>query len=948
MQQGNAKIDRESEKIIIDALKLYRNQSADSSSTSKAHLARIPLHNHEEKALQSTALATVMSPAVVNGKTQPTRSIYRQLSETEDSDTVLKYMSPKKEKTPLTSREHLLVQQQYHRQQSASKASTMHHGELYQAQQQYGGNQPSEPNCLVGCHYSHRSSNSVFQESSNSLMASAREEPQHRVAEELICALCGEMYNDPRLLPCLHSFCRRCLEHTVNPRSSTITCHNCRKEVSLMTKGVKDFPKNFIIVNMLDFVAVKNSDKKPILCSSCNEQLPATARCIDCMDFLCYACHSAHGRVRITKDHQILTLDQIKTSEDAWKLLHRPITCVNHPTEKIQYFCITCQDTICVECTMTQHPSSHHDYLILQKATESQKPDIMSLHRALQQKAPLLSRACTDIDETVRKLDARSDMIRSEIQERTPRLMRLIQEREGQLLNELDTLVLNKKKVLKKQMDLFDQEFKRLSTSTHFTEQVLSFGNDAELLSIKKQLCDNLKALLKIQLKLEPDENDQLSCDTNTDAITSSIHQYGQIATKEIELLRCTLEEDVETTIVKGKISNVNLIVKNQYGIERRSSKDSITAELRTPESGVIIPEIKEKADGAFSVSYRTYSAGQHQLSLRFNGQNIPGSPFTINVLNDGSTIVSQHTPIMIPSFSSIQSSFEAHSSNTINNNQRRVFIKSFGRRGTDFGEFNGVFAVAVDTRQRRILATDYNNHRVQVFDDQGNFMFIVGEKGMGDGQFQSPTGIGVGPGGEIIVCERLKGRIQVFSSDGAFQRRYLLNELKASTLTVDYNGRIIIADYTNCCIYILDPILERWSKFGVFGYGPGELQYPCYVTTNMEGNIFVSDMHSSKIHVYDAEGIFKISYGRKGEQDGELQRPTGIAVDQNGRLVIADRDNHRIQVFLPSGEFLMKFGSKGEKEGELNDPHGLAVLPDGRVAEADFRNNRIQLFRIP
>ncbi len=118
---------------------------------------------------------------------------------------------------------------------------------------------------------------------------------------------------------------------------------------------------------------------------------------------------------------------------------------------------------------MTQHPSSHHDYLALQKAVESQKPDIMSLHRALQQKAPLLSRACTDIDETVRKLDARSEMIRSEIQERTPRLMRLLQEREGQLLNELDTLVLNKKKVLKKQMDQFDQEFKRLSTSTNFT-----------------------------------------------------------------------------------------------------------------------------------------------------------------------------------------------------------------------------------------------------------------------------------------------------------------------------------------------------------------------------------------------------------------------------------------------------------------------------------------------
>ncbi|XP_065052654.1 E3 ubiquitin-protein ligase TRIM71-like isoform X3 [Rhopilema esculentum] len=790
---------------------------------------------------------------------------------------------------------------------------------------------------------------SVIKEKEPPNMASAREEPQHRLAnkipEELICALCGEMYNDPRLLPCLHTFCKRCLEHTVNPRSATITCHSCRKEVSLMAKGVKDFPPNFIILNMLDFVAVKNSDKKPILCSSCNEQLPATARCIDCMDFLCYACHSAHGRVRITKDHQILTLEQIKMSEDAWRLLHRPITCAVHPVEKIQYFCLTCQDTICRECTMTQHPSSHHEYTILSKAVDVQKGDIMSLHRALQQKVPLLSRACQDIDETARKLDARSDLIRNEIQERTPRLIRLLQERESQLLADLDVLVMNKKKVLKKQMDLFDQEFKRLSTSTNFTEQVLSFSSEAELLTIKKQLCENLKNLLKLQLKLEPDENDHLSCDTNVDSITSSIQQFGQIATKEVEILRCSIDGEMESNVSKGKTVNLSLAVRNQFGIERRASKDSITAELRTPDTGIIIPEIKEKSDGTFSMSYRTYSVGQHQLTIRYNNQHIPGSPFIINALSDSTNAISKHSPIKIPNYSRPENSYEQHTSIPINHVEPRLYVKSIGRKGQNFGEFNGVFAVAVDVRQRRILATDYNNHRVQVFDEQGNFLFLFGERGMADGQFQSPTGIGVGPGGEIIVCERLKGRIQVFGNDGTFQRRYLLNELKASALTVDFSGRIIIADYTNCCIYILDPILERWSKFGAFGYGPGELQYPCYVTTNKDGHIFVSDMHNSKIQVYDGEGIFRMSYGRKGEKDGELQRPTGIAVDQKGRLIIADRDNHRIQVFAPSGEFLMKFGSKGEREGELNDPHGLAVLSDGRVAEADFRNNRIQLF---
>ena len=91
-----------------------------------------------------------------------------------------------------------------------------------------------------------------------------------------------------------------------------------------------------------------------------------------------------------------------------------------------------------------------------------------------------------------------------------------------------------------------------------------------------------------------------------------------------------------------------------------------------------------------------------------------------------------------------------------------RIFVQSIGRKGQNFGEFNGLFDVAVDSRQRRLFVTDYNNHRVQVFDEQGKFLFLFGERGMADGQFQSPTGIGIGPGGEIIVCERLKGRIQV------------------------------------------------------------------------------------------------------------------------------------------------------------------------------------------
>lgn len=57
---------------------------------------------------------------------------------------------------------------------------------------------------------------------------------------------------------------------------------------------------------MIDVAALRNHDQKPILCSSCEDKLPAAARCIECMDFLCYDCRNAHMRLRLTKSHRVI------------------------------------------------------------------------------------------------------------------------------------------------------------------------------------------------------------------------------------------------------------------------------------------------------------------------------------------------------------------------------------------------------------------------------------------------------------------------------------------------------------------------------------------------------------------------------------------------------------------------------------------------------------------
>ena len=56
---------------------------------------------------------------------------------------------------------------------------------------------------------------------------------------------------------------------------------------------------------MMDVAAVRAHDKNPIMCSSCEDKLPAAARCIECMDFLCHDCRNAHMRLRLTKTHRV-------------------------------------------------------------------------------------------------------------------------------------------------------------------------------------------------------------------------------------------------------------------------------------------------------------------------------------------------------------------------------------------------------------------------------------------------------------------------------------------------------------------------------------------------------------------------------------------------------------------------------------------------------------------
>ncbi|XP_058406208.1 tripartite motif-containing protein 2 isoform X5 [Diceros bicornis minor] len=68
----------------------------------------------------------------------------------------------------------------------------------------------------------------------------------------LICSICLERYKNPKVLPCLHTFCERCLQNYIPAHSLTLSCPVCRQTSILPEKGVAALQNNFFITNLMD------------------------------------------------------------------------------------------------------------------------------------------------------------------------------------------------------------------------------------------------------------------------------------------------------------------------------------------------------------------------------------------------------------------------------------------------------------------------------------------------------------------------------------------------------------------------------------------------------------------------------------------------------------------------------------------------------------------------
>ena len=84
---------------------------------------------------------------------------------------------------------------------------------------------------------------------------------------------------------------------------------------------------------------------------------------------------------------------------------------------------------------------------------------------------------------------------------------------------------------------------------------------------------------------------------------------------------------------------------------------------------------------------------------------------------------------------------------------------------GTETIMMNSVASVSASYM---IFVSDSCNNRIQVFNESFQFLFSIGRRGTGEGEFNMPRGLAISQDGYLVVCDQDNHRIQVFDVNRA------------------------------------------------------------------------------------------------------------------------------------------------------------------------------------
>ncbi|XP_078344817.1 E3 ubiquitin-protein ligase TRIM45-like [Oculina patagonica] len=728
--------------------------------------------------------------------------------------------------------------------------------------------------------------------------------------QHLTCSICLDIYNEPKTISCLHTFCCECLSNhaRASHRKGNFYCPECQALIDLPEGNrFKSLPNSFFHNSLLGLLAVQRSgDGSNITCSQCRKNNSQMYYCFDCGRFMCPDCNNSHEMLKdLFEGHKVTPVNEFKT-EDYEALLKRQPFCSQqfHEKEITRFFCFSCQACVCQICIVTDH--RNHEIVLLNKAAHDEKPNIMSGAEMIEEKINELSEVIRRFEETISKLERNVATAKLGVSQAAEQMIAEIRECEREAIVSLETTRVTRLKRIDSAMQEAQSLVKQMKQAVEFAKNLAERSSSSDIMRNKETLKERCEVLRAVEVP----KHDETSFIKFTAAFIEFSLGFIETTERKADANRSTLE-GLDQNLQAGVEAEFTLCLKTSEGelSNQPDLKDQVQA-LIEPAKDVTDVMVSEKEDGNLLLKFTPKIPGAYSIEVKINGDKLPTCPFTMQVKE-----------------------------------RELVVVGELDLKFLQGDVPQGLHGIAVNT-EGKIVVTDYNGHCVYVFDNEGNCLKKIDSQGSNSEQFKHPTGGVFLNDTEILVADQLNNRVQhiniqtgtVVKSFGKRGERKGEFENPVD-VCLDDEGHIVVTECGNHRIHVLSKEGETVSIFGESG--PEKLSKPtsCIPYKNL---FLVSDRDDKYncIKAYDQSGIFLYKFGKQGDSPGEFDWPWGMLVDRSNNLLVCDRYNDRVQQFSLDGRFT------GTTIDDLQCPVGIATAPDGRILVTSFVDNKVFILK--
>ncbi|XP_012944809.1 tripartite motif-containing protein 2 [Aplysia californica] len=783
-------------------------------------------------------------------------------------------------------------------------------------------------------------------------------------ANLLSCAICDQRYKQPKVLPCLHTFCEQCLCAVIPCESLSVTCPVCRQQSILPLEGVSALQTNVFIANLLKVIAL------PDICSSCGGVASRpTSKCLDCEEFLCDPCSLIHTTMDTANNNDSNTNRNNHTNNNgvAPGNNHRPVngdSMEDHHTD----------DNNTTANHHHHHHHSHHHHHHQPPLDEyddddnlensesrgggGQQHHIVSLEQlsispvlpggtgggegrggtALgsgdgggggergggdtgqgaeeativcpNHSGSALKYYCAHCDTAVCEACTQVE----HVGHATVVLSEAVHEQKSSLTS-LVSRVRQMSPEVTRAIEVIDDTCHQLEANTREVEERI------------KALFEEVSSLVEARKRVALNELAQV-----TASKTEVLHEQKRNLEQHLARMR-SLCELTEESLQHGRDTDVVLVKKEMAG--KLSELVNSGLSLQPDTNPLAYFDDKE------FVSVRTALS---QLGLVCDNPSVPaqttagGEAFSGCVAGKASSVTvttrDRNGDLVKTGFAPLQAFISSDMSEDrltphLTDHQNGTYDLTFTVSSP------GVYYLTVTLFDQHVRGSPY---KIRAADHSE----------LNGGTARVPR--------TMAVKQKGVKRPSSSRSQGSSNRR--TNRIEDDLLMrVGVRGRnkgefsnpqglcyseerVLVCDSNNQNVQVFAPSGECRLRFGTAGRAPGKMQRPTGVAVTQNGNFLVADYDNKWISIFCPEGKYLSRIGAT-----RLQGPKGVAVDREGRIIVVDNKSSCILIFQSNGKLLHKFGSRGNRDDQFAGPHYAAINEQNDIIVSDFHNHCVKVF---